>query len=237
VGKITEIFSTGLNESDRQELESLLQQLNHVNAKLTAKYELRNDLKQITDGRQAAAKIIKDEIELLRGEITNVTDLKDSLKTEINELLELKNNVQDIHNLLRTPWRNNILLVNHIQNIFSEENIKELEDKFTRLEKFYAEVFEDKKDFFDNFFEKIEKLDQYLFKDDVEFNEVKIKREQLLKKEYEFINKFYNEIFSKTTTEDEKTQIPISDKIKQYNKELSQFHWLCCTNRRKVELF
>ena len=40
--------------------------LNELNKSLTAKYTLRNDLEAITDGRSAAAKLIKEEIDALR---------------------------------------------------------------------------------------------------------------------------------------------------------------------------
>ncbi|HAD80080.1 MAG TPA: hypothetical protein DCF99_12720, partial [Flavobacteriaceae bacterium] len=60
------VFSKSLDPKDEQKLKNLLNELDQLNKSLTAKYTLRNDLEAITDGRSAAAKLIKEEIDALR---------------------------------------------------------------------------------------------------------------------------------------------------------------------------
>ena len=100
MGKISNLLSKGMSENDKKELQQALTQLNHLNAKLTAKYTLANDLEHIKDGRTAAAKLIKSEIEQLRASINEVVQLKTELKLEIQNILSLKqkidNFIQDI---------------------------------------------------------------------------------------------------------------------------------------------
>ena len=81
---MVKLFSQSLDPKDIERLNHLLKELNSLNESLTAKYTLRNDLVAITDGRSAAAKAIKDEIDNLRFE-TN------ALKVEKEKLFMVEN--------------------------------------------------------------------------------------------------------------------------------------------------
>ena len=98
MGKISNLLSKGMSENDKKELQQALTQLNHLNAKLTAKYTLANDLEHIKDGRTAAAKLIKSEIEQLRASINEVVQLKTELKLEIQNILSLKQKIDNFKN-------------------------------------------------------------------------------------------------------------------------------------------
>ena len=72
MGKLGNLILKGMSDSEKKELQQALSQLSQLNAKLTAKYTLVNDLELITDGRTAAARLIKPEIEQLRNSINEV---------------------------------------------------------------------------------------------------------------------------------------------------------------------
>ncbi|RZJ23436.1 hypothetical protein [Acinetobacter sp. UBA3106] len=69
MGKIRDILSAGMTASERKEVQQALRQLSELHGKLSATYTLADNLEHITDGRTAAAKLIKSEIESLQLEI------------------------------------------------------------------------------------------------------------------------------------------------------------------------
>ncbi|WP_347473783.1 hypothetical protein [Acinetobacter thermotolerans] len=60
---------TGMTQAERKEVQQALGQLSELHRKLSTTYTLADNLEHITDGRDAAAKLIKGEIDLLQLEI------------------------------------------------------------------------------------------------------------------------------------------------------------------------
>ena len=89
------VFSKSLDPKDEQKLKNLLNELDQLNKSLTAKYTLRNDLEAITDGRSAAAKLIKEEIDALRLETQQLKVQKEQLIDDLNSLSELKQDTEE----------------------------------------------------------------------------------------------------------------------------------------------
>ncbi|HFF5144924.1 TPA: hypothetical protein ACGDM4_003436, partial [Acinetobacter baumannii] len=109
------IFSKSLDSQDEQKLRSLLNSLNELNKSLTAKYTLRNDLEAITDGRSAAAKLIKEEIDALRLETQQLKVQKEQLIDDLNSLSELKQNTEELKQILQQNYKPNITLLNYLK--------------------------------------------------------------------------------------------------------------------------
>lgn len=84
------MLSTGMTQAERKEVQQALRQLSELHGKLSTTYTLADNLEHITDGRTAAAKLIKGEIEVLQLEIQEIKNQKNQLNSEITELLELK---------------------------------------------------------------------------------------------------------------------------------------------------
>ncbi|HAV4691287.1 TPA: hypothetical protein JIU00_02090, partial [Acinetobacter baumannii] len=128
------IFSKSLDSQDEQKLRSLLNSLNELNKSLTAKYTLRNDLEAITDGRSAAAKLIKEEIDALRLETQQLKVQKEQLIDDLNSLSELKQNTEELKQILQQNYKPNITLLNYLKQFMTEEKITELESKASKIE-------------------------------------------------------------------------------------------------------
>ncbi|HGE6544196.1 TPA: hypothetical protein ACGE1Q_003440, partial [Acinetobacter baumannii] len=131
------IFSKSLDSQDEQKLRSLLNSLNELNKSLTAKYTLRNDLEAITDGRSAAAKLIKEEIDALRLETQQLKVQKEQLIDDLNSLSELKQNTEELKQILQQNYKPNITLLNYLKQFMTEEKITELESKASKIENLY----------------------------------------------------------------------------------------------------
>ncbi|HFF5212316.1 TPA: hypothetical protein ACGDM2_003387, partial [Acinetobacter baumannii] len=132
------IFSKSLDSQDEQKLRSLLNSLNELNKSLTAKYTLRNDLEAITDGRSAAAKLIKEEIDALRLETQQLKVQKEQLIDDLNSLSELKQNTEELKQILQQNYKPNITLLNYLKQFMTEEKITELESKASKIENLYS---------------------------------------------------------------------------------------------------
>ncbi|HFF5336634.1 TPA: hypothetical protein ACGDO6_003863, partial [Acinetobacter baumannii] len=128
------IFSKSLDSQDEQKLRSLLNSLNELNKSLTAKYTLRNDLEAITDGRSAAAKLIKEEIDALRLETQQLKVQKEQLIDDLNSLSELKQNTEELKQILQQNYKPNVTLLNYLKQFMTEEKITELESKASKIE-------------------------------------------------------------------------------------------------------
>ncbi|HFF4905134.1 TPA: hypothetical protein ACGDLN_001485, partial [Acinetobacter baumannii] len=136
------IFSKSLDSQDEQKLRSLLNSLNELNKSLTAKYTLRNDLEAITDGRSAAAKLIKEEIDALRLETQQLKVQKEQLIDDLNSLSELKQNTEELKQILQQNYKPNITLLNYLKQFMTEEKITELESKASKIENLYSNFYD-----------------------------------------------------------------------------------------------
>ncbi len=137
------IFSKSLDSQDEQKLRSLLNSLNELNKSLTAKYTLRNDLEAITDGRSAAAKLIKEEIDALRLETQQLKVQKEQLIDDLNSLSELKQDTEELKQILQQNYKPNVTLLNYLKQFMTEEKITELEDKASKIGSLYSSFYDE----------------------------------------------------------------------------------------------
>ena len=116
--------------------------LNELNKSLTAKYTLRNDLEAITDGRSAAAKLIKEEIDALRLETQQLKVQKEQLIDDLNSLSELKQNTEELKQILQQNYKPNVTLLNYLKQFMTEEKITELESKASKIEHLHSNFYD-----------------------------------------------------------------------------------------------
>ncbi|HFF4991283.1 TPA: hypothetical protein ACGC6Q_003736, partial [Acinetobacter baumannii] len=219
-----------LDSQDEQKLRSLLNSLNELNKSLTAKYTLRNDLEAITDGRSAAAKLIKEEIDALRLETQQLKVQKEQLIDDLNSLSELKQNTEELKQILQQNYKPNITLLNYLKQFMTEEKITELESKASKIENLYSNFYDkssseqNKIDQINEIYLKADTLNKYFFEDEIEFDGLQIKREQAVKKEYEKICDFYDELFENSEDENGEEKLSISKMIKQQEIKIDHFY-------------
>ncbi|HFF5302532.1 TPA: hypothetical protein ACGDUP_003652, partial [Acinetobacter baumannii] len=196
----------------------------------TAKYTLRNDLEAITDGRSAAAKLIKEEIDALRLETQQLKVQKEQLIDDLNSLSELKQNTEELKQILQQNYKPNITLLNYLKQFMTEEKITELESKASKIENLYSNFYDkssseqNKIDQINEIYLKADTLNKYFFEDEIEFDGLQIKREQAVKKEYEKICDFYDELFENSEDENGEEKLSISKMIKQQEIKIDHFY-------------
>ncbi|WP_284090934.1 hypothetical protein [Acinetobacter pittii] len=224
------IFSKSLDPQDEQKLRSLLNSLNELNKSLTAKYTLRNDLEAITDGRSAAAKLIKEEIDALRLETQQLKVQKEQLIDDLNSLSELKQNTEELKQILQQNYKPNVTLLNYLKQFMTEEKITELESKASKIDHLYSNFYDkssseqNKVDQINEIYLKADTFNKYFFEDEIEFDGLQIKREQAVKKEYEKICYFYDELFENSEDENGEEKLSISNMIKQQEIKIDHFY-------------
>ena len=224
------VFSKSLDPKDEQKLKNLLNELDQLNKSLTAKYTLRNDLEAITDGRSAAAKLIKEEIDALRLETQQLKVQKEQLIDDLNSLSELKQDTEELKQILQQNYKPNVTLLNYLKQFMTEEKITELESKVSKIEHLYSNFYDkssseqNKVDQINEIYLKADTFNKYFFEDEIEFDGLQIKREQAVKKEYEKICDFYDELFENSEDENGEEKLSISKMIKQQEIKIDHFY-------------
>ena len=226
------VFSKSLDPKDEQKLKNLLNELDQLNKSLTAKYTLRNDLEAITDGRSAAAKLIKEEIDALRLETQQLKVQKEQLIDDLNSLSELKQDTEELKQILQQDYKPNVTLLNYLKQFMTEEKITELESKVSKIDHLYSNFYDEssseknKVDQINEIYVKADTFNKYFFEDEIEFDGLKIQREQAIKKEYEKICDFYDELFKNSEDESGEEKLSISKIIKQQEKKIDHFFFI-----------
>ncbi|AVP33292.1 hypothetical protein EA762_03875 [Acinetobacter pittii] len=224
------VFSKSLDPKDEQKLKNLLNELDQLNKSLTAKYTLRNDLEAITDGRSAAAKLIKEEIDALRLETQQLKVQKEQLIDDLNSLSKLKQDTEELQQILQQNYKPNVTLLNYLKQFMTEEKITELESKVSKIDHLYSNFYDEssseknKVDQINEIYVKADTFNKYFFEDEIEFDGLKIQREQAIKKEYEKICDFYDELFKNSEDESGEEKLSISKIIKQQEKKIDHFY-------------
>ncbi|MFY6906759.1 MULTISPECIES: hypothetical protein [Acinetobacter calcoaceticus/baumannii complex] len=228
--KVKGVFSKSLDPKDEQKLKNLLNELDQLNKSLTAKYTLRNDLEAITDGRSAAAKLIKEEIDALRLETQQLKVQKEQLIDDLNSLSELKQDTEELKQILQQNYKPNVTLLNYLKQFMTEEKITELESKASKIDQLYSNFYnkssseQNKVEQINEMYLKADTFNKYFFEDEIEFDGLQIKREQAVKKEYEKICDFYDELFENSEDENGGEKLSISKMIKQQEIKIDHFY-------------
>lgn len=231
MGKLGNLISKGMSDSEKKELQQALSQLSQLNAKLTAKYTLANDLELITDGRTAAARLIKTEIEQLRDSINEVAQLKIELKTEIQNILILKQQVDSFKQMIEYQFDDGSTTLDKMKELLDSNNVSELHSKATEISNEHEKYFGIPNDESISFSQKLNLLTSkskevysYLFDNDVEFEGIKTNRDQIIKKKYQKIDQYYDHIFIDETNESGEKLLSFSSIFEKQKNALDKFY-------------
>ena len=220
-----------MSDSEKKELQQALSQLSQLNAKLTAKYTLVNDLELITDGRTAAARLIKPEIEQLRNSINEVAQLKIELKTEIQNILILKQQVDSFKQMIEYQFDDGSTTLDTMKELLDSNNVSELHSKATEISNEHEKYFGIPNDESISFSQKLNLLTSkskevysYLFDNDVEFEGIETNRDQVIKKKYQKIDQYYDHIFIDETNESGEKLLSFSSMFEKQKNTLDKFY-------------
>ncbi|WP_180173822.1 hypothetical protein [Acinetobacter sp. YH01024] len=208
MGKIRDMLSTGMTQTERKEVEQALKQLSALHGKLSSKYTLADNLEHITDGRTAAAKLIRAEIEQLQTEIVDVKAQKQLLIAEFKELQQLKNEVSSLKSLMEHTYEDGTTTTQTLKELLDSENLADLYNESDKLKiefrKYFAanegeELSHSQK--LDQLATKAKDVHSYLFNNDVIVEGIETSREQAIKKKYQEIDDYYDYIFIDETND------------------------------------
>lgn len=133
MGKIRDMLSTGMTQAERKEVEQALKQLSALHGKLSSTYTLADNLEHITDGRTAAAKLIRAEIEQLQTEIVEVKAQKKQLILEFHELQQLKNEVSSLKSLMEYTYEDGTTTTQTLKELLNSDNLADLYNEADKL--------------------------------------------------------------------------------------------------------
>lgn len=231
MGKIRDMLSTGMTQAERKEVQQALRQLSELHGKLSTTYTLADNLEHITDGRTAAAKLIKGEIEVLQLEIQEIKNQKNQLNSEITELLELKHKASTLKELLEYQYDDGTTTEQTLQELLEPDHLVNLYNKADKL-----------KDEFEKYFtaqegqelshsqrlellsSKTKELHSYLFNNEVVIEGIETSREQAIKKKYQEIDDYYNQLFIGETNEDGQNISSFSSMFSKQKANLDSFY-------------
>lgn len=231
MGKIRDILSTGMTQAERKEVEQALKQLSALHGKLSSTYTLADNLEHITDGRTAAAKLIRAEIEQLQTEIVEVKAQKKQLILEFQELQQLKNEVSSLKSLMEYTYEDGTTTTQTLKELLNSDNLADLYNEADKLKaefrKFFTanegdELSHSQK--LDHLSTKAKDLHSYLFNNDVIVEGIETSREQAIKKKYQEIDDYYGYIFIDETNESGEENLSFSSKFEKQKASLDKFY-------------
>lgn len=231
MGKIREMLSGGMSTSERKEVENALNQLSSLHGKLSAKYTLASDLEHITDGRTAASKLIKAEIDQLKSNIEGVNELKNQLHAEISSLLLLKEQTKQLKETLEYTFEDGTTTLETIKTLLDSDHVSNLYEKAEKISNEYEKYFETHDDEELSLSEKLQALMKksketysYLFDNEVELEGIETSRAQVIKKKYQEIDQYYDHIFIDDTDESGEETLSFSSDLKKQKLVLDKFY-------------
>lgn len=230
---VKDILKRGMDEKDRSELIQLLSKIKNINETLITKYELRDDLIQLTDKRQGAARVVKEEIDTLRQEIDQLSVLKQTLNTEINLILNFKEDICELKTLMESETSLGVPLPNAIKDLLNEKKYEEWLNKSQTLNKVFEDIYLptsesgiSKTDLIEKTYESSEKLNKYLFETDesVNVDGVATSRDFLLRRNFKKINEYYKSLFISSQDGEGGELLSIESQINNKKTDLDAFH-------------
>lgn len=231
MGKIRDMLSSGMTDGERKEVEQALRQLSALHGKLSAKYTLADNLEHITDGRTAASKMIKAEIEQLQADIQDTKSLKNQLQSELDELLQLKLEISSLKVMIEYKYEDGSTTLQTLKELLDSDNLANLYNGADKLREHYQSYFEATEGEELSFSQKLDKLStktkelySYLFNNEVVIEGLETSREQAIKKKYQEIEKFYDYIFLDETDKDGQPLSSYSTMFNEQKTSLDKFY-------------
>lgn len=231
MGEIRNMLSSGMTDGERREVEQALKQLSALHGKLSAKYTLADNLEHITDGRTAAAKLIKLELEQLQSNIQDVRNQKDQLKLEISELLKLKEQISSLKEALEYTYADGTTTNQTLKELLDSKKLADLYNEAEKLKNEFNKYFQPDEDEELSHSQKLDKLatkardlHTYLFNNEVTVEGIETSREQAIRKKYQEIDNYYDYLFIGETNEDGENFSSYSSIFNNQKMNLDKFY-------------
>lgn len=222
----------GLSDFDANRLQHLIHQNISLLQELTARYELRVDLQEVTDQRFGAAKIIEAEVAGIKSELVKVQQLKGRLETELKQLADIKADVQNLSGLLQETYddTNSISLKQKLEEILNKEYVSNLESLTDEIEDFYDKVYGENEDGYSiqeeikAFISNARQMQKLFFEQNEKYDGIPISKKDLIKKEFDLFDKKYQEWFKEGIADDGEVTEPKFDLLESKFTELERFY-------------
>lgn len=231
MGKISEILSSGMTGAERKEVQQALQQLSALHSKLSSKYTLADNLEHITDGRTAAAKLIKGEIDQLQLHIQEVKDQKQQLRSEIGEILALKDQVYSLKQALEYTYEDGTTTKQTLKELLDSDNLADLYNESEKLKAEFKKYFIPNEGEELSYSQKLDKLSlksrelhNYLFNNEVTVEGIETSREQAIRKQHQEIHQYYNVLFADTTNDIGEVKLSFKNEFNNQKNNLDKFY-------------
>lgn len=222
----------GLSAFDANRLQHLINQNISLLQELTARYELRADLQEVTDRRFGAAKIIEAEVARVKSELVKVQQLKGRLETELKQLADIKADVQNLSGLLQETYddTSNINLKQKLEEVLNKEYVSNLESLTDEIEDFHDRVYGENEDGYSiqeeikAFMSNARQMQKLFFEQNEKYDGIPISKKDLIKKEFDLFDKKYQEWFKENIADDGEVTEPKFDLLESKFTELERFY-------------
>lgn len=222
----------GLSDSDANRLQYLIYQNMSLLQELTARYELRADLQEVTDRRFGAAKIIEAEIAGVKSELAKVQQLKGRLETELKQLADIKADVQNLSGLLQETYddTNSVSLKQKLEEILNKEYVSNLESLTDEIEDFHDKVYGENEDGYSiqeeikAFISDARQMQKLFFEQNEKYDGIPISKKDLIKKEFDLFDEKYQEWFKENIADDGEVAETKFDLLESKFTELERFY-------------
>lgn len=212
----------GLRPEDEKILRNLIKQNKEVLEKISAMYLLKDDLIEVTDRRFGATKIIENEVENLKSEITKTITEKNRVIQSLSALSQLNNQIEKFKNLMSDQYSDDTLLIDKLEEVLNKEQIEEIEQLQQEIIEFHSKIYESEDeinihDRVDDFLINMDRAQKFLI-ETAEFEGVAVAKKEVIRKEYEKINEYYDYLFNDSDEDS------ISKDLNKKIAELNKFH-------------
>lgn len=210
----------GLRPEDEKILRDLIKQNKEVLEKISAMYLLKDDLIEVTDRRFGATKIIENEIENLKSEITKTIAEKNRAIQSLSALSQLNSEIEKFKSLLEKEYTDGVLLIERLEEILDKDEMKELGNLKKDIIDFHSEIYDYEDDVsiytrINTFLINMDKAQKFLT-ETVEFEGVEVAKKEVIRKEYEKINEYYDYLFN--DSDEDSISKDLNKKINELNK-------------------
>lgn len=214
----------GLRAEDEKKLKDLIEKNKNLFEELSVRYALRDDLVEVTNRSYGAKKIIQAEVDDLKSEIEQTVSQKDKLIKELEQLSQLNNELERFKRIAEQYHPNqDTLIIDYLEDFLREDKINELENLKKKIVDFYNDIYE-KGEYETSINQQISDFllemnnAQKFLTDTIDFKGVPVAKKDVIKKQYEEIHEYYEDLFDNSKEES------IAEELNKKIEDLERFH-------------
>lgn len=214
----------GLRAEDERKLKDLIEKNKNLFKELSVRYTLKDDLVEVTNRSYGAKKIIQAEVDDLKSEIEQTVSQKDKLIKELEQLSQLNNELERFKRIAEQYYPNqDTLIIDYLEDFLREDKINELENLKKKIVDFYNDIYE-KGEYETSINQQISDFllemnnAQKFLTDTIDFKGVPVAKKDVIKKQYEEIHEYYEDLFDNNKEES------IAEELNKKIEDLERFH-------------